>query len=134
MRLTMNGLRVFGTSALLALVIGSAGCRSSSDRTTGQAINDKMIAYNVNRKLADDAVLKYPDVKVTVYNGNAQLTGFVDTEEQRVRAAELASAVPGVTQVINEITLKPTPTGRAAIRDVSRDANINNNQPSPPPR
>ena len=135
MRLSTNGLRMLGASALLALVIGAAGCHSSGDRTTGQAINDKMVAFNVNRKLSDDPVLKYPDVKVHVYNGNAQLTGFVDSEEQRRRAAELAASVPGVTQVINEITLKPTPTGRAVIRDVTRDVNIdNNNQPSPPPR
>jgi len=63
-------------------------------------------------------------VHVHVYNGNAQLTGFVDTEEQRTRAAELAAGVQGVTQVINEITIKPSPTGRAQIRDVSRDPNL----------
>ncbi len=90
-----------------------------------------MTSYNVNHALNTDPVLKYPDVKVTVYNGNAQLTGFVDTDEQRARAAELASRVPGVTQVINEITIKPAPTGRAAIRDVGRGVDANQ---APPPQ
>lgn len=106
---------------MVALVVGTAGCRSS-DRSTGQAINDKMTAFHVERALADDAVLKYPDVKVHVYNGRAQLSGFANTEEQRNRAAELAAGVQGVTQVINEITLKPAPTGRAPINDVNPPA------------
>jgi hyperosmotically inducible protein len=105
---------------MLVAAMGITGC-SSHDRTTGQAINDKMTSMNVSHALSNDAVLKYPDVKVNVYNGTAQLTGFVDTEEQRTRAAELASGVQGVTQVINEITIKPTPTGRATIQDVTRD-------------
>jgi len=128
----MISLKRFGAVALLALGIGATGCHST-DRTTGQAINDKMTAYNVNHALGTDPVLKYPDVKVIVYNGNAQLTGFVDTDEQRVRAAELASRVPGVTQVINEITIKPAPTGRAAIHDVGRGVDANTAPQEPPP-
>lgn len=121
-------LKSLGATALLALAVSATGCHSH-DRTTGQAINDKMTAFNVNRALSSDPVLKYPDVKVNVYNGNAQLTGFVDSEQQRTRAAEIASKIAGVTQVINEITIKPTPTGRgAAIRDVGRGVEAN-----PPP-
>lgn len=119
MRITANSLGILGSSIFLALAIGATGCRSSSDRSTGQAINDKMISYNVDRALANDSVLKYPDVKVHVYNGSAQLSGFANTEEQRNRAAEIAAGVQGVTQVINEITLKPAPTGRATIRNVT---------------
>jgi hyperosmotically inducible protein len=127
----MMSLKNAGAAALLALLIGAAGCHSH-DRTTGQAINDKMTAFNINRALGSDPIMKYPDVKVNVYNGTAQLTGFVDSDQQRAKAAEIASGVPGVTQVINEITTKPpTPTGRAAIRDVGRD--VNPNQPVPPP-
>ena len=129
MKINTNMLRAAGAATLLALVIGATGCRTNSDRTTGQAINDKMISFNVDRALGNDPIFKYPDVKVHVYNGNAQLTGFVDTDEQRRKAAEIAAGVPGITQVINEITLKPAPTGRAAIRDVPGSAN-----PPPPPR
>ena len=129
MKINTNMLRAAGAATLLALVIGATGCHTNSDRTTGQAINDKMIHFNVDRALGNDPIFKYPDVKVRVYNGNAQLTGFVDSDEQRRKAAEIASGVPGVTQVINEITLKPAPTGRAVIRDVPGSEN-----PPPPPR
>jgi len=121
MRITTNGLLTFGATALLALSMCFTGC-ATNDRTSGQVINDTMIGHNVNHALNSDAVLKYPDVKVNAYNGTVQLTGFVDTDQQRARAAEIAAGVPGVTQVVNEITLKPTPTGRATIRDVNPNA------------
>ncbi|HLH52292.1 MAG TPA: BON domain-containing protein [Verrucomicrobiae bacterium] len=139
MRININSLRGIGATALLAVAVGVTGCQSNRDRTTGQAINDKMTAFNVNHALSSDPVLKFPDVKVHVYNGNAQLTGFVDSEDQRNRAAEIASGVPGVSQVINEITIKPTPTGRAIIRDPLKgherlpETPAPNTAPEPPP-
>jgi hypothetical protein len=116
MIMTKNSLRSLGAAALMAVALAATGCRST-DRTAGQAINDKMTAFNVNHALSGDPVLKFPDVKVNVYNGNAQLTGFVNNDEQRTKAAEIASGVQGVRQVINEISIKPTPTGRATIHD-----------------
>jgi osmotically-inducible protein OsmY len=126
MRINIQTLNALGAASLLALALAT-GC-SSNDRSTGQAINDKMTAHNVNSALSHDAEFKFPDVNVSVYNGNAQLTGFVDTEAQRQRAAQIASGVQGVTQVLNEITIKPPPTGRAAIRDVNEAP-----PPAPPP-
>ena len=136
MSITDKGLRTYGAAVLASLALGVTGC-SSPDRTSGQAINDTLIDHNVGHALSTDPVLKYPDVKVNVYNGTAQLTGFVDSEEQRTRAAQIAAGVPGVTKVVNEITLKPTPTGRAPIQDVSRDPNApvsDPNLPPPPPK
>lgn len=116
MRKTIT-LRALGAAAMLALGMSVSGCHTEG-RTTGQAINDKMTAYDVDRALDHDPVLKYPDVKVSVFNGTAQLTGFVNTEQQRNQAAQIASNVQGVRQVINEITIRPQPTGRAEIRNM----------------
>jgi hypothetical protein len=133
MSITTKRLQIFATAVLLGLGFSTTGCRS--DRTAGQAINDKMTAFNVNHALNSDPVLKFPDVKVNVFNGNAQLTGFVNNDEQRIRAAEIAAGVQGVSQVINEISLKPTPTGRAEIRDPLRgdDRNLTPPPVNPPP-
>jgi hypothetical protein len=126
-----------GTTCLLALALAGAGCNSPG-RSTGQAINDKMTAHSVKSALGDDPVYKYDDVDVKVYEGNAQLTGFVNSDRQRTRAAEIASHVQGVNQVINEITIKPTPTGPATIRNMEPNGTINqyqqNPNPPPPPR
>src|SRR5690349_8863950 len=129
MRIQKNSLRVLGTTALLALGLGVTGCHTT-DRTAGQAINDKMTAFNVRHELDRDPVLKYPDVKVNVYNGTAQLTGFVNTDEQRTKAAEIAANVQGVRQVINEITTKPQPTGRAEIHNMAPQ-NVPPQEPPP---
>ncbi len=131
MSMTENKLRVLGTTLAVALVVITTGCHSTG-RTTGQAVNDKMLAFNVNRALGRDPVLKFPDVKVNVYNANAQLTGFVDNDEQRNRAAQIAAGVPGISQVINEITIKPAPTGRAKIHDVPQP-NLPSPDTTPPP-
>ncbi len=131
MRINTVTVRALGTSALVALALGVAGCRTGG-RPAGQAINDKMTGYNVDHALDRDPVLKFPDVKVNVYNGTAQLTGFVNTDEQRTRAAEIAAGVPGVRQVLNEIAIAPQPTGRAEIRNMAPE-----NAPppqQPPPR
>ena len=62
---------------------------------------------------------------------------IVETEEQRKQAAEIAAGVPGVRQVVNEIMLKPTPTGRATIRDpLGRETGrvmLDTNSPPPKP-
>ena len=96
-----------------------------------------MTSHDVKKALARAPIYKYDDVKANVFNGNVQLTGFVETEEQRKQAAEIAAGVPGVRQVVNEIMLKPTPTGRATIRDpLGRETGrvmLDTNSPPPKP-
>ena len=48
------------------------------------------------------------------YGGVVQLSGFVGTDDQKTKAAELARNVDGVREVINNISLKPTATGAAS--------------------
>ena len=131
MRINKISLKLLGTASFLSLALGLTGCHTAG-RPTGQAINDKMTGYHVDRALDHDPVLKFPDVKVNVYNGAAQLTGFVSTDEQRTKAAEIAAGVPGVRQVINEITIKPEPTGRAEIHNMSPQHAPAPQQPPPP--
>jgi hyperosmotically inducible protein len=92
--------------------IGLAGCASndadqdSHRRTTGQYIDDKVLVQKVKSALDDSPVYKFPDVKVNTYNGVVQLTGFVETTEQKRKAEEIARTVRDVSSVENQITLK----------------------------
>jgi osmotically-inducible protein OsmY len=43
-----------------------------------------------------------------------QLSGFVDTRDQKAKAAELARKIEGVREVINNISIKSTAVGAAA--------------------
>jgi hyperosmotically inducible protein len=92
-------------TAVLVLA-GATGCRTH-DRTIGQRMDDRQVARSVNRQLGKETVYKFPDVNVQSYDGVVQLSGFVTTEQQKQRAAQVAAQVPGVRQVVNALTLKP---------------------------
>jgi len=135
MRNFKKAIFVGGVSALVATAGLTAGCaswhKSSDERPATQKINDSATARRVKSDLNAAAVFKFPDVGVTAYNGQVQLYGFVDTDEQKRVAEDIARRTVGVTQVVNDITIKPgtpTPTGRAYVPP--------NNQPNPnnPPR
>jgi hyperosmotically inducible protein len=105
-----------GASAAIA-IIALSGCMSTSDRSAGRVLDDKMIASKVKSALNNTPVYKFDDVKVATYKGVVQLSGFVDTPEQKAKAGELTKRVDWVREVVNNISIKPhddmlTPTGR----------------------
>jgi osmotically-inducible protein OsmY len=55
--------------------------------------------------MGDDAV-KSSQIKVETFKGVVQLSGFVDTPEQKSAARKDASAVAGVTDVKNNLIVK----------------------------
>jgi hyperosmotically inducible protein len=94
--------------AALGLVIVATGCAGSRyERSTGESIDDRATTSRVKSALGDDAMYKYPDVKVTTFKGHVQLSGFVDSREQKSKASDLAKAAPGVKEVDNNIEVKP---------------------------
>ena len=106
----------------------------TSGRTAGQTLDDKTISQEVRHQLAAEQVYKFNGVDVTTFGGVVQLSGFVDTDEQKHRAGEIAQRVDGVAQVQNNISLKPNnmaPTGRD---NVNYNYNNNVNQPANQPR
>ena len=119
MRNIKHLLLISGFTAAAALA-GLTGCQTwgqHGERTAGRMVDDHSITRSVKSELRNEPVFKFNDVDVRTYNGVVQLSGFVNTEEQKRRAADLAQHVPGVSQVVNAITLKsetPTPTGRPA--------------------
>ena len=97
-------LLVGGMSAMFALT----GCEmfNHGDRTMGRALDDKTITSTVKHDLNRETVYKFSDVDVKTFDGVVQLSGFVDTDEQKQRAGDIAQHAEGVTQVVNNITLK----------------------------
>ena len=102
-----------GLAASLTLAL-LTGCRTE-DRTAGRYLDDRMTARRVQSNLQHNPVYKYPDVKVAVFAGVVQLSGFADASQQITTAGDLAARAEGARQVINGIALKPqdnfTPTG-----------------------
>ncbi|MFL6549241.1 MAG: BON domain-containing protein [Povalibacter sp.] len=79
-----------------------------ADRSTGQAVDDTVIAAKLKGTLAGQTGLgTASDVNVEVNSGVVELSGFVETADQKSKAAELARGVNGVKDVRNNIALKP---------------------------
>ena len=100
-------------AAILALGSGLAtigtGCAGTATReSTGEMIDDASITGKVKAAFVKDPVVKAIDVKVDTFKSNVQLSGFVDTAEQKARAEQIAAGIQGVVGVKNNITVKTT--------------------------
>jgi osmotically-inducible protein OsmY len=90
----------------MALVIFALGCERHSSVSTAKYENDDETSGKVRSALKDDTAYKFPDVKVTTFQGTVQLSGFVDNNSQKQRATEIAKNTAGVKDVENNISLK----------------------------
>jgi hyperosmotically inducible periplasmic protein len=94
-------LALGGTAAI------QSGCAGTATRaSTGEMIDDATITTKVKSAFVKDPVVKAMDVKVETFKGAVQLSGFVDTAEQKARAEQIAASVQGVASVRNNISLK----------------------------
>lgn len=103
--------RILSISALAAGLSGpiilSTGCAGTATRaSTGEMIDDSVITAKVKTELIRDEVVKARDVNVDTFRGTVQLSGFVETREQKARAGDIAARVTGVHNVVNNITVK----------------------------
>lgn len=91
----------------LGLVTLSTGCASTStSESTGEYVDDATITTKVKAAFVKDEIVKAFDVSVETFKGTVQLSGFVDTAEEKSRAAQIARGVKGVRDVDNKITVK----------------------------
>jgi hyperosmotically inducible protein len=77
----------------------------NDDRPTQQPVPDTVIASRVRSSLGNAGLEDESDVNVEVSAGVVQLSGFVTSIEEKARAADAASVVPGVRDVENNIAL-----------------------------
>jgi len=79
---------------------------STTKRTTGEYVDDKIILAKVKAALAADSTVAAHNVNLEVRQGVVQLAGFVDNADQKSRAGQLAKEVAGVSRVDNQIEVK----------------------------
>jgi osmotically-inducible protein OsmY len=93
--------------ALVVLLLLAGVCLAAEKTLTDDAV------YNqVRIKLADDPVVKGGGLEVDVKKGVVTLSGTVELEVQREKAAKVAKKVKGVKEVINHIELKNKSAGK----------------------
>ena len=102
-------LRRRAAAILVAVLLGSAfaGCSSTpTQQATGQAIDDGVVTAKVKAALVQDPVTKAHEITVETFKGTVQLSGFVESDEARARAVELAKDVDGVKQVKDALEVR----------------------------
>jgi osmotically-inducible protein OsmY len=111
--------KLIGIPAVLAAVIVLEGCVALAAggaaagaatvvdrRTTGTMVEDETIELKTRKAFEGDRELdEQSHLNITSYNTHVLLTGETPTEALRARAEEVASKVPKVTRVYNEITV-----------------------------
>lgn len=97
-------LLAIGAGGVLTLQTGCAG--TSTRQSTGEYVDDAAVTAKVKAAFVKDEIVKALQVDVTTFKGTVQLSGFVDTAEQKARAAQIASTIENVQNVTNNISIK----------------------------
>ena len=93
---------------MLSAVVGLAACQATTGKTASQTMNDASITAAVQTKLTTDRMANFTRVDVDTEQGIVQLSGVVQTSEQRARAEELTKQVNGVKRVHNNLQVRTT--------------------------
>jgi osmotically-inducible protein OsmY len=90
-----------------ALLVSVVGCASTPKQEgTGEYVDDTVITAKVKAAIFNESTLKSAEVNVETFKGAVQLSGFVSTQANIYKAAEVARNVDGVTNVKNDMRLK----------------------------
>ena len=102
-----TALRKSGTVlAVLAVMLLMVACQSTTGRTLGENIDDTGITTTVKAKLAAEKLATLTRVGVETNLRTVYLTGVVDSDATRQRAAEIAWSVKHVNGVVNHLTVQ----------------------------
>jgi hyperosmotically inducible protein len=88
-------LAVMAMAVLLMLSYAAIGMAGS----TGDLIDDSVITTKVKSSFVADSTVSALDISVETSQGVVNLTGIVNTEQERQRAIQIAQETNGVKQV-----------------------------------
>ncbi|MBT1451081.1 BON domain-containing protein [Glaciecola sp. XM2] len=98
---------------------GTAAVSASDRRTVGTQIDDKTIEARVNSAINKlEGTDESAAISVHAYNGQVLLTGQANQQSIINNAALVASKVPEVTKVHNQIRLGPPIPATATMNDI----------------
>ena len=97
--------RVPYASVAVAVLCGVAACASAPAKTDTQAQADKVMAERVEAALNADRSLFAKHITAHADNGVVRLTGYIWEASDFEEANYIASNVPGVTKVVNDLEL-----------------------------
>ncbi|HQM88183.1 MAG: BON domain-containing protein [Methylotenera sp.] len=103
----MKQLKYITNIILVITFMTLLGCASTEKHAgTGEYIDDTVITTKVKAAVLNEESLKSAEINVETFKGVVQLSGFVNSEADIAKAAEVARGVKGVTSVKNDMRLK----------------------------
>lgn len=103
----MKQLKYITNIILVITFMTLLGCASTEKNAgTGEYIDDTVITTKVKAAVLNEESLKSSEINVETFKGVVQLSGFVNSEADIAKAAEVARGVKGVTSVKNDMRLK----------------------------
>jgi osmotically-inducible protein OsmY len=110
MNMARNNIAALLVAALMTAGL-VAGCSSTpTQQSTGEAIDDGVVTAKVKAALIEDPVTKAHQINVETFKGQVQLSGFVESDEARARALQLAREVEGVKKVKDSMEVRKSTT------------------------
>lgn len=95
-------------SIILLLSITACAATPTSE-STGEFFDNSMITARIKSRLVDDPVTGLFRIKVDSFKGVVQLSGFVNSSNEKQRAEQIAYSVDGVRKVENSLLIKSMP-------------------------
>ncbi|MBU1565066.1 MAG: BON domain-containing protein [Proteobacteria bacterium] len=103
----MKQSKLFSAVLLVIMLAFFAGCASTPNKEgTGEYIDDTVLTTKVKTAILGEKTLSSAEVNVETYKGVVQLSGFVKSAADINKAIDVASKVPGVKSVKNDMRLK----------------------------
>jgi osmotically-inducible protein OsmY len=103
----MNTSKRYCILVLVILLGALGGCTAYRKCGFGGCPGDKELTAAVESAFKDHAELQPPNlINIQTVDHTVYLYGLVDTDIQRLMAESLAQQVPGVTKVVNSISLQ----------------------------
>ena len=103
----MKQLKYISTLFFAVLLMSAVGCAGTSkSEGTGEYVDDTVITTKVKAAIFNEPTLKSAEINVETFKGVVQLSGFVSSQANIYKAAEVARNVNGVTNVKNDMRLK----------------------------
>ena len=91
---------------LTMLMAVTVGCTAMTGKSAGENVDDAKITASVKTKLAAEKVATLTKVDVDTNKGTVYLTGNVENAAVMARATEIARAVSGVHDVVNNLKIQ----------------------------
>lgn len=100
----LKRISTFLAALVLTAIVGCAGTETREG--TGEYVDDAVITTKVKAAIFKEPTLKSAEINVETFKGSVQLSGFVSSRANMIKAVDLARGVNGVKAVRDDMRLK----------------------------